>query len=338
MRFSIIIPVYNVEKYIAKCMESLVNQSFRDYELIIVDDESPDGSMSIVETYQKKYPEKIRIIHQKNTRQGGARNHGVTLALGEYLIFVDSDDYVSTSMLEILDRRLKENPCDILVFDSVSVTERGELLPQEPMVLKPGTYVPAECPPVVQLPGAPWGKAFRRELYMKTGFQFPPKVLYEDVTTRILYAQARRIVICSDTLYYYVQRENSSMSQKISEKMLDILTVTEMVRKEFIRLNLYDTFREPLQTALIYCILNIVEMISCEQWNHPMLLPLADYLQETFPDYENNSLASPELKRVLRCLTAHKFRYYHWRFLGFNRLKERILQSPLARNLNELRK
>lgn len=338
MRFSIIVPVYNVEKYIAKCMNSLVNQSFRDYEIIIVDDESPDGSMAIVETYRKKDPDRIRVIHQKNTRQGGARNHGVELALGEYLLFVDSDDYVSTSMLEILDRRLKENPCDILVFDSVPVTVQGELLPHEPMILKPGAYVPKECPSVVELPGAPWGKAFKRELYLKTGFQFPPKVLYEDVTTRILYAQARRIAICPDTLYYYVQRENSSMTQQVSEKMLDILTVTEIVRKEFIRLNLYESFREPLETALIYCILCIVEIISRAQWNSPMLLPLADYLQEKFPDYEKNSYASPELKRVLRCLTAHRFRYYHWRFLHLNHFKEKLLQNPLVSFFNDLRK
>ena len=69
-----------------------------------------------------------------------------------------------------------------------------------------------------------------------------------------------------------------------------------------------------------------------------MLLPLVDYIQETFPDYEKNSYASPELQRVLRCLTAHQFRFYHWRFLKFHSLKERILQSPLAHNLNELRK
>ena len=338
MRFSIIVPVYNVEKYIKKCMETLVNQSFRDYEIIVVDDESPDGSMDIVESFRKKDPQRIRVVHQKNTRQGGARNHGVELALGEYLIFVDSDDYVSCSMLEILDRRLKETPCDILMFDSIPVTEDGELLPREDMDLQPGCYVPGECPQVVQLPGAPWGKAFRRELYIKTGFQFPIKVLYEDVTTRILYAQAQKLAVCGDPLYYYVHRENSSMTQKISNQMLDILKVTDWTAKEFKRLGLYETFREPLEEALIYCILCIVEIISTVQWNHPMLTELSDYIAENFPDYQENSWASPELKRELDCLTAHQFKRYYWRFLRFNHMKENLLQNAAVRSLLELRK
>ena len=336
MKFSIIVPVYNVEKYIGKCMDSLVNQSFRDYEIIVVDDESPDGSMKIVESYAGKDPERIRIVHQKNTRQGGARNHGVELALGEYLIFVDSDDYVSKGMLEILDRRLRENPCDILMFDSVDVTDSGELLPHEDMALKPGSYVPRECPMVVSLPGAPWGKVFKRELYVKTGFQFPEKVLYEDVTTRILYAQAGLIGVCDDSLYYYVHRENSSMTQKINEKMLDILKVTDLVKQEFQRKGLYEAFREELDAALIYCILCIVELISDAQWNHPMLPVMADHIQEQFPEYEKNSQASPELKRALRCLTAHRFRWYHWRYLHLNRMKEKLLQNSALRFAREL--
>ena len=114
MRFSIIIPVYNVEKYIEKCMASVMGQSFTDYEVIVVDDESPDNSMAVVERYAEEYPGKIRMIRQKNTRQGGARNHGVRYAKGDYLLFVDSDDYVHPDMLKTVDERLKQQPCDIL--------------------------------------------------------------------------------------------------------------------------------------------------------------------------------------------------------------------------------
>ena len=116
MRFSIIIPVYNVEKYIRKCMDTVMNQTFRDYEVIVVNDETPDNSMKIVQEYVDAFPGMIQVIHQKNTRQGGARNNGVTKARGEYLLFVDSDDYVATTMLETVDARLKANPCDVLVL------------------------------------------------------------------------------------------------------------------------------------------------------------------------------------------------------------------------------
>ena len=339
MRFSIIVPVYNVEKYIRRCMDSLVNQSFRDYEIIIVDDESPDGSMAIVETYRKKDPDRIRVIHQKNTRQGGARNHGVELALGEYLLFVDSDDYVSTSMLEILDRRLKENPCDILVFQHVPVTENGTTLPEEVSEhVAPGLYHPRQKPEVVLLPCGPTNKAFLRKFYVGSGVRFPEHLLYEDCITRLLYAKAETIFVTEDPLYFYVHRENSSMTQAVSQKNLDIVTMVELVCREFKQARLYDTFREPLEIGLIYNLLCIQEMISRTDPESPMQEEIAACIEKNFPDYGENPYASRELIRLLNCLLKRRFRYYHWRFLHLNHFKEKLLQNPAVSFLNELRK
>ena len=149
MRFSIIIPVYNVEKYIGRCMDTVMHQSFDDYEVIVVDDETPDNSMDIVRKYAEEFPGKIHMIRQKNTRQGGARNRGVTMARGEYILFVDSDDYVHTDMLRIVDERLRDHPCDILVFQHRPVTEQGErstlLCLPSPFRWKPATPLPREC-------------------------------------------------------------------------------------------------------------------------------------------------------------------------------------------------
>ena len=338
MRFSIVVPVYNVQKYIGKCMESLVSQSFRDYEIIVVDDESPDGSMEIVESYRKKNPDRIRVVHQKNTRQGGARNHGVQLARGEYIVFVDSDDYVSPHMLEVLNRRLEETACDILVFNGISVTENGKLLPDDSnLTLKPGIYHPSKTPDVVLIPGAPWGKVFKREFYVETGFSFPERILYEDVTTRILYAQAHTVSVCEDRLYYYVHRENSSMTQKLSEKMLDILTVTDIVLSEFTNKNLYNSFKSPLDISLIYAILCIEEIISLQEPDSPMQEKIADYLSEHFKDYEKNPYGDPALTKVLDLLCAHDFKGYH-RLLKINGLKDRLKQNRMVRKLIELRK
>ena len=334
MRFSIIIPVYNVEKYIDACMKSVMNQSFRDYEVIVVDDESPDGSMAIVERYAERYPDRLRIIHQKNTRQGGARNHGAALAEGEYLLFVDSDDYVSTEMLETVDRRLRENPCDVLMFCESAVTDDGRIHPAVfPEGFRPGTYIPGEHPEVVTLQVAPWGKAVRREFYQKLGFRFPEKVLYEDGVTRLLYASAEAMVLCEDVLYFYRIRENSTMRQNITPKMRDILTVSDLVLEQFRRESLYETFREPLEMSLIYSILNVLEKINESDRNHPMQREFADYLTENFPQYAENSWVSPELRRELNCLKKHRFRWYYYRFLRFNRWKESLLKYPLLRRL-----
>ena len=143
MRFSIVVPVYNVEKYIDRCMESLVSQSFRDYEIIVVDDESPDGSMDIVEAYAEANPGLITMLHQKNTRQGGARNNGVRHAKGDYLVFVDSDDYVSRDMLQVMEGYLQEKRYDVLICQHVAVTENGEKMAEDPSLpMAPGEYDP----------------------------------------------------------------------------------------------------------------------------------------------------------------------------------------------------
>lgn len=317
-------------------MDSLVHQSFRDYEIIVVDDESPDGSMEIVESYRKKDPERIRVFHQKNTRQGGARNYGVTLAMGEYMLFVDSDDYVSPDMLEVVDRKLRETPCDILVFSNVPVDETGEPAPGDgEEALKPGFYIPGKDTQVVMLACGPANKAFRREFYISTGVQFPEKIWYEDSITRLLYARASSIRVTDDPLYFYVQHENSSMNQKISEKMLDILTVVDMTCREFEKARLYDIFRQPLEVALIYSILCIEEKINLQNMSDPMQNQIADFIHMHFKDYRENPYASRELVRVLDCLTAHQFRRYHYRFLLLNRMKEHLLQWGLVSWLKE---
>ena len=158
------------------------------------------------------------------------------------------------------------------------------------------------------------------------------------MTTRIVYAQAESILLCEDRLYYYVHRENSSMTQKLSQKNLDILKVTDLVKTEFGRLGLYEDFRGELEPALIYCVLCIVEIVSTAQWNHPLMKPLAEYLRDSFPDYGKNPGVDPELLRVLNCLQAMDFKSYHYRFLLKNRFKERLLRIPLVARLNTLRK
>ena len=339
MRFSIIIPVYNVEKYIGRCMDTVMHQSFDDYEVIVVDDETPDNSMDIVRKYAEEFPGKIHMIRQKNTRQGGARNRGVTMARGEYILFVDSDDYVHTDMLRIVDERLRDHPCDILVFQHRPVTEQGEMLPVEAGdPLAPGMYHPMQDKQTVLIQTGPVNKAFRREFYVNANIRFLEKVLYEDGMTRVAYAEAESIRICEDVLYYYVQSESSSMRREVSEKMLDILTVTDGILKEFKERKLYESFREPLDCALIYGIQYILDRINRDYPEHPIQNTLADYLGQHFPDYRKNPYVSPELARALDCLLAHRFRWYHFRFVQINGMKEALLRIPVLDKLNQLRK
>lgn len=339
MRFSIIIPVYNVERYIDKCMQTVMGQSFRDYEVIVVDDESPDNSMRIVEEYATKYPEQIHMIHQKNTRQGGARNRGVREARGEYILFVDSDDYVSTDMLKIVDEHLRNTPCDILSFRYEMVTPEGKYLGNGGFGgLLPGSYVPRVDKQILMLPAGPVHKAYRRQFYLSSGMEFPEKVLYEDAVVRLLYAKAERIVLIDQFLYYYVQSGNSSIRQKPSERMLDILTVTDIVLDSFRRDGLYEEFRNYLDASLITSILYITDVINAGEYDSTLQVPLADYIGNTFPDYESNPYVDSVQKKGIAFLLKHEFRSYHDRILMVRQCKDWLLRWRFIAKLNEFRR
>lgn len=337
MRFSIIIPVYNVEKYIRKCMQTVMEQTFRDYEVIVVDDETPDNSMAIVEEFARQYPGMIKIIHQKNTRQGGARNRGVREARGEYILFVDSDDYVSLRLLETVDQHLRREPCDILGFQYQKVTETGQFLQREGLTsMEPGRYVPRKHLEILNLTVAPWQKVYRREFYEKSGFSFPEKVLYEDMMVKVLLAQAESVVLVEDCLYYYVQSGSSSIRQKVSPKMLDILTVTDLVLEQFQRKGLYDTFREPLEVSLICGITYILDIINDSDRENALQAEMTSYMAAHFPDYKTNPYLHPTLRKGMRYLMKNDFRTYHFRVLQITKLKEWLLQWQLIAKLKRL--
>ena len=116
MRFSILVPVYNVERYIRECLDSLVNQGEYDYEIVLIDDGSTDSSGRICDEYHMKFPNLIRVVHQENQGLLMARRSAIRIAKGEYFIFIDSDDYVENTMLLLLDRIIAEHHPDMIVY------------------------------------------------------------------------------------------------------------------------------------------------------------------------------------------------------------------------------
>ena len=117
VKVSVIVPVYNVEKYITKCLNSLVKQTLKDIEIIVVNDGSPDNSQAIIDKFVKKYPKKVKSYIKKNGGLSDARNYGIEKATGEYIAFVDSDDYVEHNMYKEMYEKAKEHDFDIVVCD-----------------------------------------------------------------------------------------------------------------------------------------------------------------------------------------------------------------------------
>lgn len=211
-RFSIISPVYNTQEYLKKFLDSVVGQSFSDFELIIVDDGSTDNSVDICCEYMQK-DERIKLLKQKNQGAGPARNYGVSVAKGEYILFFDSDDWLSDTTLERLNDCILKHPVDLLLFGAEEVCfdekeierKRVPLVPAE-LNLKSST----ECKEVFcdlifsSIINVPWNKVFNREIVDKYNIHFADTRRAQDAFFCMeYYKHISSLHTINDVLYFY---------------------------------------------------------------------------------------------------------------------------------------
>lgn len=236
MELSIVVPVYNVEKYLRRCIESLVHQTILLKKIILVDDGSTDGSGQICDEYAAKY-ENIQVIHQKNQGLSAARNTGIELVDTELIGFVDSDDYIEHRMYEALVSDLTKNDADIAIGGVYVEKENGEkynkagyakacVLDTKSALIELNSYRLFNM--------ACWDKIYKTELW--DGIPFPVGKLCEDyyVMHRII-ARAKRITYTSEPFYHYIQRQNSiSRNKKINLAPMEASMVQmQFYQKEF---------------------------------------------------------------------------------------------------------
>lgn len=225
-RYSFIIPVYNVEAYLSRCLDSVFSQDYTSFEVICINDGSKDNSLAFLQEYQKKYPQMI-IIDQENKGLGGARNTGVPYASGEYIWFLDSDDWIETKALSLLNNFIKEvnEEIDVILFDVYRVNEDNESFVMETIpncnggILKDGYYLDKLLNRHALY--AAWNKIFKREQFQKSGYQFE-KGFYEDVPLmKYYFEQNCSMAYFKFPLYNYLVRDSSIM-KTIDVRVLDI--------------------------------------------------------------------------------------------------------------------
>ncbi len=224
-KISVIVPVYNVEGYLSRCLNSLLQQTFQDFELICIDDGSTDGSSDLLKTYQAQYPQQIRIKRTANQGLSGARNEGLSLASGEYICFIDSDDWVHPNLFEQWYHLALQHQADIIACGIEVVSESGKSLYQYGLVDEPLT------PESVALQtNEVCNKLYHRRLL--EGFEFPLGQWYEDLSTvPILLTRANRIVQWREMGYYYFQRHDS-ITKTYDDRVLHILLAFRSLKKE----------------------------------------------------------------------------------------------------------
>ena len=236
-KVSVIVPVYNVEKYIGKCLDSLVNQTLKDIEIIVVNDGSPDNSQDIIDEYVKRYPKKIKSFIKKNGGQGSARNYGIKESIGEYVGYVDSDDYVSLDMFEKLYNKAKETNADIIMCGRYDEDELTHKLTSVNVNLKDINKKKNAYYDTM----SPCTKLFKRELIVSNNILFPSGIWYEDVVFCLsAISMTDKIDYLDENLYYYLTRNGSIMNNDNSLKNLDVAKALDLVKEYMIKNNVFD--------------------------------------------------------------------------------------------------
>jgi glycosyltransferase involved in cell wall biosynthesis len=218
---SVIVPVYNVEKYLKKCVDSITSQTYKNLEILLVDDGSTDSSGQICNEFEKN-DARIKVIHKKNGGLSDARNAGLDRAKGQYYAFIDSDDYIQDNTIEIMLNAIKKNKSEIAVCNMIRFLEEGETVqfycPTDHEVLYQGNqrYKTLNQPSVCN-------KLFEAKLF--EGIRFPKGKYYEDtfVYHEVLY-RANNIVLTGTDSYWYLSREDSIVGQpQYTERYFDFI-------------------------------------------------------------------------------------------------------------------
>lgn len=228
---SVIVPVYNVKDYLANCIDSILRQSYKEIEIILIDDGSNDGSESICDRY-KECNARIKVLHTGNAGQSHARNVGITLSRGDYILFVDSDDTIAPECVSILYDMLSAHDADISMAGWILTKS----IPHPPAketsnVCKAMTGMEAAERMLYQnkLNSGPVGKLFKKELFQS--FLFEEGIIYEDLELLARMLPSVSKVVWSDIrLYYYTIRQDSTI-KKFTLRRLDVLYVTDKIEK-----------------------------------------------------------------------------------------------------------
>lgn len=312
-KFSLIVPVYRIEEYLPKCIDSVLAQTCQDFELLLIDDGSPDGCGAICDDYAARHPDRIRAVHQPNGGAGAARNHGIRLSRGEYLLFVDGDDYLSPDFLAALTGVIEKTPADLVLFgalverDGRQVGRLDETVPAERLLTvrdEPELYFGVM---------APWNRAYRRTLFTENDIEFATKVWYEDirVVTKLL-AVAQTAYRLPGAYYHYLQREGSAMNNKNVARNAEILQAYDDI------LGWYDThgFLEARRAELTFqavqhILLAATVRVLLIDRKSPLVGEFRAYMERHFPDFRENKylpLLDKNKRLVYRLLLKQRYR------------------------------
>ena len=298
-KISIIVPVYNTSKDLDKCLNSLVNQSLKEIEIIVINDGSTDNSKEIIDNYKEKYPEKIKCFHRENHGISETRNFGIKYATSEYITFIDSDDYIDTSAYETAYNFAKKNNLDIVVWDFYKEYENKQKKVYFKIVDFDICNIEENPNLLYQINYSPWNKLFKKEIFYYHKF---PKIKYEDfaILPKIL-CDVNKIGKINKAFNYYLIRQNSETTI-IDEKVFDIIKILNDHYKFFQKKGYIDNFYQEFEYYFIYRFTMYI-IQQRYQKNRKLANEFIDigyeFLDKKFPNWRNNKYYKKNLLKLI---------------------------------------
>lgn len=275
---SIIIPVYKVEKYLEKCIQSVINQTYENLQIILVDDGSPDNCGKICDEYAKK-DHRIEVIHKSNGGLSDARNKGLEIAKGEYIGFVDSDDYIEADMYEVLYNLLKQYNADVSICNFYTVSQEKIAIKNADNGIK--EYNRIEILKEILLDNNiqsyAWNKLYKKELFDE--IKYPVGKKYEDIgTTFYLLEKCNKVVVTGKPEYYYINRQDSIVNN-----------VTETTITDYIELIMqrYDYIEENIKELSSYNKNYLKRILKTAEQDIKSLNKVGDYTKKKYEELYN---------------------------------------------------
>ena len=315
MKLSIIIPVYNTEAFLAKCLGSLLDASLLQggvYEVIAVNDGSTDSSRQILSQYCDQWQAGFRVVDTPNGGLGHARNCGLAVAKGDWVLFVDSDDYLTPGAIPEIFEALEAAEAaeaDVAVFDFVHVDEEGNTLASFSGCDREDAFTLAEFPEFLFSPMNAVNKLWRRSLFTETAIRFPGRLWFEDLATSPkLYLHVRRFLPWHRAWYCYLQRRGSITNSTSAARNTEMITVTETVLDYYRERGFWTRYRSQLAYTFFYHeFLTSVTRVNLIDPRSEIQRRLRDDYRAHFPDYRENPYvqAAPKKYRLLERLIRH---------------------------------
>ena len=298
IKVSVIIPVYNTEDYLKECIESLVNQTLREIEILIVNDGSTDSSFEIMKEFKNKYPNIIKIFDKVNGGQASARNYALPFAQGEYLGFVDSDDWVDSTMYEEMYEKAEKEDADIVICDMVDhFPDRTVCYPSSRFENK-FKVTPSAC-----------NKLFKRSLVKED--VFPVGLWYEDFEfTTMQLMKTDCISVIHKGLYHCHCREVSTMYNNNSEKNQDILVVLEHLVEYLEKNGWYEKYKNVLEYLYIdHVLITSINRVQ-KQTNEKKKIVINNLRKEVLKKYnsfykDDAFREMPKKRQIIALLNAY---------------------------------